>query len=300
MSSCRSSRVIILTAACLLMSAGCGGERGGDSTRIATDTVGGQPVSQQEFERFLSLEAGIPPEELEPEVRQRFYEEFLAEVLFARAAERSGIEVPAELLEQERARQAEAGESAEEMPAADLRRGLLAQLYEQKILAPDVVVTAEEIEQQLGALSKRTSRQFAVFRQLRADTKETADEAYRRIVRQREPFEIVARELSSAPDAGALQQRAFDNLPQLIADKLRAVREGDVSRPLEYDGAFYLFQLEARNRDPDPGRVQERERTRERLWAEKLARARAERLSELAAAEGVTTLVTSLAAERER
>ncbi|MDH3283418.1 MAG: peptidylprolyl isomerase [Acidobacteriota bacterium] len=270
--------------------AGCGerpvGPEGGEPSRI--DRIGGREVTDAEFEIYLQRELGDASLEVAAAARRRLYEEFIAELLFARAGEREGLDAPAGLVEEEMLRLREAGiEANDDELRLQARRTLLARAYEREVLLPGVSVPPEEVERELGAPLKRQAREFVVFRQIRAEDSASADLAYRRVVRQRESFEEVARELSTAPDRGALQQRALPHLPRVTTDVLRRLPEGSASRPVEVDGAFYVFQVVARNRDPDPGRVAERELVRLRLFQARLEQLAEERLAELAAREGI-------------
>lgn len=280
----------MLAAGLSLATAACSPPQEETGDRI--DRIGGEELTDEQYERFVRRYAGVPAEEIDPAARQQLYEEYLAELLFARAAEREGLVAPAEAIREQLEalgpQAASEGDSREELER-DARQAVLARLYEEKVLAPRIKVTDEEIDAALGAAPPRVQREFAVFRQIRVDSREAASEAYRRTVRRKEPFEAVAKEMSTAPDAGALQQRPLSNLPAPVADVLRKLPEGGISRPVEYDGAFYLFELEARNRDPDPGRAGERQRVADRLWSEKMSRLKEEELRRLAELEGIRT-----------
>ena len=195
---------------------------------------------------------------------------------------------------------AEAGESmSEDAAREDARRALLAAAFERERLAPLAAVSAEEIEQALGPASRRGSRDHVVFRQIRTVDREDANRAYARIAEKGESFESVARDLSAAPDRGALQQRALREIPSEARSVLSRLPEGRLSKPVRVDGAYFVFQLEARNRDPDPERTREREEVRERLRREKLDRVRRETWERLAADEGLASSGGGASASQE-
>jgi parvulin-like peptidyl-prolyl isomerase len=267
----------------------CG--RGSDARQERAERVarvGDQAVTEQEFALYLRREIGLGEVELDESARGRLYEEFLAELLLARAAVREGLAPDPDELSREIARLLEV---LTDVPAetidAHARRALLADQYERTILAPAAAISQDEIERELGPPAKRGRREFVVFRQIRTETREAAAEAHRRVTRTADSFEAVAGESSVAPDKGAIQQRELSMLPEPVAGVLAKLPEGSTSRPLEFDGAWYLFRLLARNRDPDPGRLREREMVRDRLFRVRLAELRTSRLEQLATAEGI-------------
>lgn len=264
--------------------------------------VGDRVVSDEEFNRYLLHQVGLLPEELDEVVRAQIYEEFLAEILFSRAAQRVGLVPAAEALRSEMARlNAIDPDLPEPVRRAEAQRTLLARAYEERVLAAEITVTPEEVDEALGkAGRKRRTRDTVVYRQIVVEDKAAGDAAYRRITRQGEAFDAVARELSMSGDGGVPQQRRLSDLPEDAAKALKRLPEGQTSRPVEIDKLFYLFQVDALNYDADPGRSQERAELRYRLFREKLDALRARRLAELAAQEDVRVPRTArLASEEE-
>ncbi|RMF70615.1 MAG: hypothetical protein D6738_15690, partial [Acidobacteria bacterium] len=216
------------------------------------------------------------------------YEEFLAEVLFARAARRLGLHAPdADLAAELELLAGMSPDLPEETLRAEAERELLAREYERQVLWPEITVSDEEVTELLGRERRNTRRNVIVFRQIMVESKEAATEAWRRITRSREPFDEVARQISLSGAGADLQQRRLDTLPREAARVLERLPEGAVSRPVEIGGMWYLFEVTARNYDPDPGREREREAARHRLFQEKLETLRARRLAELARQENV-------------
>ncbi len=252
------------------------------------ERIGDRLVDPGEFDRFLEREIGMAPAEIDAAVRARLYEDFLAEILFARAAARLGLHAP----EQELATEIEllasiAPDQPPETVRREAERTVLAREYERQVLYREIQVGDDEVVQVLGKERRLSRRNVIVFRQIMVDTKEAAREAHRRITRGREPFDEVARQISQSGVGGELQQRRLDSLPQEASRVLERLPEGAISKPVEIGGMWYLFEVTARNYDPDPGREREREVARHRLFQEKLERARAARLAELARQENV-------------
>ncbi len=250
--------------------------------------VGQRLVSDGEFQRYIQRELGLNQEELEPVVAEQLREQLYAEVLLARAAERLGVSVDSlqEADEVAALEALETGASEDELKI-EARRALLARAYEETVLAGEVRISPEDVASRLGKAPRLGARSFMVFRQILVEEKTVADDAYRRIVRKHEPFSSVAAELTLGPDGGAVQQVPIANLPEAAARALGSLPEGGVSRPVLVGRYYYLFQLDARNRDPDPGRAREREMIEHKLFQERFDQLRIERLGKLAREEGV-------------
>ena len=262
------------------------------SQRVAQ--VGERQLTKGEFRRYLLREVGVGIEDLDPVVADSLYEELYAQLLLARAAERAGFEAEPKALDEETGRLAKLGIPAppEEL-RREARRRILAQLYLRQVLASEVTVSDEEVQARLGRPVKHRKRDYVVFRQVVVGDKATADQVYRRVVRKGESFDELARGLSLAPDKGAIQQVPLENLPPAAAGVLGRLGEGKISRPVKVGDDYYLFQLDAKNRDPDPGRARERQKVLHQLFDEKLEELRVQRLAELAAKEGVRPPVLS-------
>ena len=293
MSAWRVGRLLVLGAAIAAGAWATTGCRKAAEPAPATrpdwiEKIGDRPVDPGEFDRFLEREVGMRPAEIDDTVRARLYEDFLAEILFARAALRLGLHAP----EQELASEIEllasiAPDESPETVRREAERTVLAREYERQVLYREVRVGDDEVTQALGQERRRSRRNVIVFRQIMVDTKEAATEAHRRITRGREPFDEVARQISQSGVGGELQQRRLDALPREASRVLERLPEGAISRPVEIGGMWYLFEVTARNYDPDPGREREREAVRHRLFEEKLERVRAARLAELARQENI-------------
>ena len=251
-------------------------------------TVGERELGRAEFERYLQREVGVEAGSIDPQAEKELYEEFYAEVLLARAAERAGFRVDTAALEAEIARLEglRPPGSAEELKR-EARRRLLAQLYLEQVLAAEVTVEPEDVTARLGRPERHRRRDFIVYRQIAVGSEKEAKEVYRRVVRGKESFDAVARELSLTPDRGAIQQVPLAGLPDPVAGVLERLPEGKISRPVKVGDLVYLFEVDARNRESDPGRVRQRQEIEQRLLSEALETLRRQRLVQLAEEEGV-------------
>ncbi len=296
LASLRNALLVAGLAAVLALALpSCGGREGSESGPDGSAlTV--HSVSDPDFVRYLRRQVGLSPEELERAAIDQLLEEFYAELLFAKEAERLGLAVDPEALRREIAllESLEAGGTVADFEE-EARRAVLARLYEAEVLLPDVSIEAKEVEEHLGKRRGRVGRRYMVFRQILVEEKSAAEDVYRRVTRGREPFAAVATEISLGADQGALQQVLLDDLPRDAARSLERVPEGGVSRPVRVGDYYYVFQVDARNYDADPGRARERALVEHKLFQERLDTLRRERLVALAAQEGLALPPTTAA-----
>jgi hypothetical protein len=265
----------------------------GDVATIAA--LGDYRLDDPAVDRYVKAEVGLDPTDIDPLGRARLREELFGEVLLARAAERESLAGdPGKLAaETERLRRVYGAAGLPAEIARDARRRVLARAYEQTILAPRSTVPAARVTAAASAASSETG-QRVVFRQLRVDDQAAAERAYRRIARG-EAFEAVAAAVSLSPDRGRPQERALAELPPEVAAALERAREGAVTRPTAVDGAYYVFQLDARS---EPGGDQaDREDIRRRLEHAAFEELRQRTLAEFARREGVRAPVPAAPAE---
>lgn len=269
----------------------------GKAPRVAK--VGSFQLDDGAFSRFVRRETGLQPSDLDKAGRERLFEELLAEALLARGGERSGVVIlPAALqLELKRYQELLEGGVAREVLEQEARRHLLAGAYEDQVLRREVRLPAGPAVQQEPPAPP--GEQY-VFRQIRVEEKVTADQAWRRVA-DGEPFDRVAQQLSTSLDRGRPLSRSAPDLPGPAAEVLRRMREGEVSRPLALDGAYYLFQLDARNQGQQGDRPRDREEQQRAIFQRALDELRQQRLVELARRDGVRAPVPAQASkESER
>ena len=270
---------VLLAAA---LGPGCGGKD--EPPPASTPAPRAATLTESQLDRFLLRETGLDPRTIDPAARARLREELVAEALFADAAEAQGLYAPLDAIDDATRRLVAFGAAGtpEEL-RADARRRVLAQVYETTVLMPEVRVDDAEIERELAASGPADRGEQVTFRQLLVDSRVKANAAYERLKRGRETFQDVAGQVSQAPDRGAIQTRSLTQLPEPAAKVLGKLRPGELSRPVEIEGSYYLFRLEDRRPPPGPG-AREREAARERVFERKFGALRAARLQELAAA----------------
>jgi parvulin-like peptidyl-prolyl isomerase len=277
----RSGRLALLALAALA-AAGCGGRE--KSAPAAAPAPRSTTLTEAQLDRFLLRETGLDPRSIDPAARTRLREELVAEALFADAAEAQGLYAPIDAIDDGTRRLIALGAAGtpEEL-RADARRRVLAQIYETTVLMPEVQVDEAEVERELAASRPADRGEQVTFRQLLVDSRVKANAALERLRRGRETFQDVAGQVSQAPDRGAVQVRQLSQLPAPAAQVLKKLKPGELSRPVEIEGSYYLFRLEDRRPPPGPG-AREREAARERVFERKFGALRAARIQALAAA----------------
>ncbi len=277
----RSGRLALLALAALA-AAGCGGRE--PSAPAAAPAPRSTTLTEAQLDRYLLRETGLDPRSIDPAARTRLREELVAEALFADAAEAQGLYAPIDAIDDGTRRLIALGAAGtpEELRADALRR-VLAQIYETTVLMPEVQVDEAEVERELAASRPADRGEQVTFRQLLVDSRVKANAALERLRRGRETFQDVAGQVSQAPDRGAVQVRQLSQLPEPAAQVLKKLKPGELSRPVEIEGSYYLFRLEDRRPPPGPG-AREREAARERVFERKFGALRAARIQALAAA----------------
>jgi len=245
--------LLLLPLLCLIVLA-CG-----DPAHEAVAHVGEVPVSRGELERYLALnllsgeDESVGPDELN-RVKSRMLDALVDEKRLLHEAERRGLEVS------EREIDAHVQSDDEEGPAAawlteDLRRHLVRQrLLVQKLqehikdrLPPP---TDDDIQAYIGESRKRLTPQKRVqLRSLRFESTEDATDAAAKIIGRSMSFADAVRAYEKDPGQGVVLEVPWGSLPQNVRQALDGLQPGQVTRPVEFNGDTYLFQLEAWRKD---------------------------------------------------
>jgi parvulin-like peptidyl-prolyl isomerase len=301
------ARASILACAAVLAAGGLGEctrrepELGALAKARRVEQVGEFKLDEASLQRYVRVETGLTTAEVDPLGRARLAEDLLAEALLARCAEREKSSPSPVALADELARlQSIFGAKAPpEALREDALRRVLARLCESQVIARGITITAQAVEDELRRLEKKPAEEEVVFRQLRVDSEDAAEQAYQEVTAGA-PFERVAAQVSTAPDKGRPLARPLSALPRPAGDALREAREGSVSRPIPLDGAYYLFQLDARSAGAELDRARRREDIKRQLLQRAFDARRREKLNEMALAEGVRAPVPSRPAEDSR
>lgn len=275
-------RKLLLLLAGLVLSA-CG--RGGGPAPVTE--VGDRTISPGEFQRYLLRETGQPVEQIDKAAQAQLREELLAEVLLSREAERKGLTLAPEAVAEEVALLQSLGSGAAPQELErEARRSLLARLYEQTDLIPEVVLDPREVDRLAAAIAGRRGSEEVIFRQILAESANAARQARERVLKG-EGFEAVAGEVSGNPRHGRRQRRQLSLLPPAAARILGRLKPGELSEPVEIEGGYYLFLLENRRSGAALPEDRDRAEAEEELFRQNFTRLRRARLAQLADGENV-------------
>lgn len=186
--------------------------------------VGDRPVSYTDYAAYVKAASREEPKEVSPRVASSLLDQYVDELLLARAVED--------------ATPAPQGETP-----AERRRDLIARRARLSDLGePD-------LRKEYDAHAERY-RHSALVRvsQLLLPSKEKADEAVKRL-RAGRPWNEVSRELSAAPNAatgGTLGLLAQGDLPREFEKVVWALPEGGVSAAVATPHGYHVFRLEAK------------------------------------------------------
>lgn len=296
--------VTALTLAALVSAGGCGG---GHSDLIVE--MGGEAIRQGEFDAFAARtlsdgapDGGDPPSS---ELLSRLLDRYIDEELIVREAERQGIQVTADELEDEmrflRMPEGEVDEGGpEEGPGAagaadDARRSVLLAKFREERLLSDVDVTDEEISAYYDEHRNRFRQSTRlVLRQILMDDEDEARKLRDELYKDPTKFVEAAERRSLAPDAGQPAAYQTANLPPEIIEAVEAVAEGQVSRVSKSPEGVRIFLVEKKEAAREVSVEEASERIRLILMQEKTRKAYEELIESLRRKAEVTILEKNL------
>lgn len=217
-------RTAILAVSALVLAA-CGPGR---PSADAVARVGEVEVTYGELARYVESETDSPAAALEGPVLSRLLDQHLTELLLLRVAEERGLVEP-----------------------GATHREALSALLEAAPAAPPV--RSEALARYRDRRSELALPDRVRLRQVLTETRERA-EAARAELEAGADFADVARRYSedpSAPYGGTQGELAREDLPEEFAEVIFALEPGEVSRVVEADYGYHVFQVTERL----PGRV---------------------------------------------
>lgn len=251
-----------MTAICLALCgllAGCGGET--PSARDVVLRVGDVPVSWEELELYLTLnlfpdEDGrlADPGELN-RVKSRLIDALVDEKTFLVEAERRGLQVSDFEIDAYLGTEVEDDAAVPELPRDRhrllVRQRLMVQKLQERIAGELPPPSDDEIgsfiEQSRGRLAPRKRLRL---RALRFESADNAARAAARIRDGRMSFAEAVVTYETNPGQGMLLERSWETLSPDVRAALDGLKPGDVSRPVEFHGDTFLFQLDSWLSDP--------------------------------------------------
>lgn len=221
-------RPAILAASALVLAAALAGCGPGRPSADAVARVGGVEVTYAELARYVEAETDSPAAALEAPVLSRLLDQHLTELLLLRVAEERGLVEP----------------------GAGPREALSALLEAAPVAPP---VRSEALARYRDRRSELALPDRVRLRQVLTEDRERA-EAARAELEAGADFADVARRYSedpSAPYGGTQGELAREDLPEEFAEVIFALEPGEVSRVVEADYGYHVFQVTERL----PGRV---------------------------------------------
>jgi EpsD family peptidyl-prolyl cis-trans isomerase len=231
--------MMVLLAALLLVSSGCGAADRSLAANRAVATVNGKSLSASEFERFVTVKlGGFADEPLNDRVRSAMLDEFVQREVTVQAAAERGLV---------------AGASRSEPALDEQILDSLVERYYREVVLTEVEVTPDEVEVFYDAHRDRyADRNGYAVREIRVRTRDEAERARRRVAAGDEAFAELARTLSVAPTAskGGLAFYAARALPPDLERVVAPLEAGQMSGVVETKLGYHVFLLERRGLVP--------------------------------------------------
>lgn len=293
---CPSSGMAAVCLALCGLAVGCGGAN--PSTQDAVAHVGDVPVSWAELELYLKLNlfteegGGLADSGEQDRVKSRLIDALVDEKTFLIEAERRGLEVSDFEIDVYLAADVE-DDAAELELSRDRRRLLVRQrLMVQKLqesIAEQLPPPSDDevsafIEQSRGRLEPRRRLRL---RALRFDSADDARKAAERIHDGRMSFAEAVVTYEIDPGQGMLLERSWETLSPGVRAALDGLKPGEVTRPVDFHGDTFLFQLDSWLTDPSDVDEDLARRAREELERRRLREASDRLLRDLRAASPV-------------
>ncbi len=261
----------------------------GDPSQLPVARIGAQVVRRAQLDVYLKqnlVEEGLEepgsPEDLD-RVKSRLFDNFMDERLLLAEADRLGVQVT----EEEVSAWLESGgeglpvETASDPVAREAaRRELRIQKLREAYARSLATVAPEEVGSYLGKHRRELEPAPRLFLQsVVFPTESEAQQAHDAVRSQRLTLDRVEVQGRRAKAVPVPVEAALGRLPQSVQAALRRLKPGEVSPPVEVEGGYALFLLEARPDEKAWSEESLRERAREALLAERYQQA-SERLLE--------------------
>jgi len=240
--------VVLLT----VVVAGCGSEPP-DPSRTVVATLGEEPVYLSGLQTYFSAnlldEHEASPAEDRDRVKSRLFDTFLDERLLADEARGRGLEVSAIEIEAWLEFMADVGDepvddSADERRREAVRRMLLLQKLQERILSDQAPPNHDEVRSWIADHPDRFEVESRVrLRSLRFEDLASAEQVHRNLRRGRITFDEAVIAHGSSPDQGTPVEVGLSSMIEEQRAALDGLRPGQVSNPVATSGGFYLFQI---------------------------------------------------------
>jgi hypothetical protein len=242
--------------------AGCGGRDSDANGRVVAE-IDGRFVTvsqvQDYFDAVLAMGEGDEIEDAElasraemDRIKSRLFDGYVDEEVLLFEAERLGVRVePWEVEVYLGGVTEEEAEPAEPVGPDDAsfriaRRNLMIQKLRGAVVGAEVRVTDEEVDAYLERhRSMMLPDDHLIVRRLALGGKKEANDVRREIIEKSMPFDKAAAIFGSEPHQGRPEQIEIEALPEAMRKAVEKLKPGQISRPVEFGGAYHLLLLEA-------------------------------------------------------
>ena len=255
--------------------------------------VGERPISRQDFELYLALnlltdqDPGLADPNGLNRVKSRLLDALVDETTLLAEAERRGIEVSTVEIEGFLGPEREGG-SEQRVSRDDRKRivghRLMIQRLHERVVEALPELTEDEVLAYLGQFSKKReskTQKRVRLRALRFDDPETAAEVSKQIAARKTSFAEAVVNYETGPGQGLLVEMSTGGFSDELRHALAELRPGEVSRPVEFNGDPFLFQLESWVDDPAESGGERVARARDELERQRRRRAESGLLQKL-------------------
>lgn len=252
-SSLKTILLLLLPAGPLLSSCGLPAGDPGPSEnneKIVLARINGSPVLLSEFVPYIQSFLDDEPEDLEGISTRELFDEYLTQVLLLKEADKAGIVIPQEELEQYLG---EWSINQEETSSGEMELMIRDYLKVQKLLKQEVNVRMDITLQELLNYYDENIEGFTVGDQahvleILTDERDQAEELKARINNgDSRKFRQMARDFSRGATAESEGDLGFfqkGDLPEEFDKVIFSLKPGEISEPFQSSHGYHLFYLE--------------------------------------------------------
>ncbi|MDX1388009.1 MAG: peptidyl-prolyl cis-trans isomerase [Acidobacteriota bacterium] len=262
----------------------CRGDTASETDGRVVAEIDGRVVTVSQVQDYLDAVLAIGAGDENPEdesisegdldrVMSRLFDGFLEEEMLLYEAERRGVQVEPWEVEIYLGREPDEAEEAAEAPDPDnpgyrlARRNLMIQKLRGAVVAGEVEVSEADVDAYLRRHQDRLlPDDHLIVRRLTLAGRKEANDVRREIIEKSMPFDKAATVFGGEPHQGRPEQLEIEALPEVMREAVEKLKPGQISRPVEFDGAYHLFLLEAWPAKKAVDQQQLRARAREELF----------------------------------
>lgn len=267
----------------------CGGPPE-DPAHLPVAILDEKTITVSDLERYLRgnladvLEDGNLPARDLARIKSRLFDNFLDEEILLLEAERQEVIVEEQEINAYLGIEGpDAGEGAEMEPGRRMaRRNLRIQKLRGAYVRAKARVTEEEIDAYVEAHREAIlPEHHLVMRSFPLSSKKDARHVRGEILERGMSFDEAREVFGATPEQGQPAEVTLEGLPEAVRKAVENLEPGEISRPVEFQGSFYLFLVDAWRAKEEVSDAALRERAREELMLAKAALVSQDLLEEL-------------------